>query len=222
MSSFVFTKDLHITAAFVEFMQKNFGDAFYSVDGVPPFDQPLIRINFNRELSVEEQATLNTLVAGYESPAYWLVLDHTDNAFLSTPPTNSNEPIVCQSFIISPYNLGSIVMGDVKTIVQYTTPDLSAFSDWDPETTPITCQIEMYSYTQNKSVTSVTTNIDDVVLSWVDNTAVSPCWRSIQLFGLKDASPGSDEIWQLQLSVSDPRVFVSVNSLQRLYYNVII
>ena len=221
MSSFVFTKELHVTAAFTDYMQKNFGDAFYSVDGVPPFDQPLIRVNFNRDLTADEQSRLSTLVADYVSPAYWLVLDHTDNAFLSTPPTNSSDPIVCQSFIISPYNVGSIVMGDVKTIIQYSTPDLSVFADWDPQTTPITCTIEIYSYTQNKSVVVVTTNINDVVSSWLNDNTADPCWRSIQLYGLKDASPGSDEIWQLKLSVSDPRVFISLNSLQRLYYNVI-
>lgn len=216
---YIYEKELRHTGAFAEFLTSHFGSDFFAVDGVPPFDRPLVKLVFNRELTEAEIAQLTTLVTNYVSPTYWLRLSHTDNQFLNSPATNSTDLHVCQSFIISPYNTADVVMGDLKTIIKYETNDHTAFADWDPQTNPITFTLQLFDYTQNQVIYTTTQNITDIITNW-KNGSSEAYWRTVQIYGMKDASPGSDAIWQIKLSISDPRVYVSLNGMQRIFYNV--
>ncbi len=220
MSSYTFTKELHLADAFTDFLQKTYGELYTGWENVPPFDYPIVRIHFTRELTQEEQDLLAQRINDYVSPSYWLDLHHTENQFLTSLPSNNTVDTVIQSFIVSPYNTSDYVMGDLKTIVKYETPDISAFNDWDPNQTPITCTVELYDYTQQQSIYRTTENINFIISGWLQNNNNDPYWKTTQIYGLKDANPGSDAIWQIKMSVSDPRVYISLNGMQKIYYTV--
>lgn len=220
MAAYTFTKELHISVAFTDYLQKTYGDLYDLWENVPPFDQPLVRIHFTRELTQEEQDLLASRINSYVSPSYWLNLDHTENQFLTSLPSNNTTVSAVQSFIVSPYNTADYVMGDLKTIIKYETPDISVFNDWDPEQTPITCTVELYDYTQQQTIYNTVENINNIITGWKQNNSTEPYWKTVQIYGLKDANPGSDAIWQIKLAVSDPRVYISLNGMQKIFYTV--
>lgn len=219
MASYTFLKELHLSVAFTDYLQKTYGDLYVEWNNVPPFDQPLVRITFSRELTQEEQDLLASRIEAYVSPSYWLTLHHTENQFLTSLPSNTTTLAAIQSFIVSPYNTSDYVMGDLKTILKYETPDVSVFNDWDPETHPITCTVQLYDYTQNQVIYNTVENINTIISGWKNNN-VDPIWKTTQIYGLKDANPGSDAIWQIKIAVSDPRVYVSLNGMQKIFYSV--
>ncbi len=220
MASYTFTKELHLSAAFTDYLEKTYGELYVSWSNVPPFDEPLVRITFARELTQEEQDLLASRINSYVSPTYWLDLHHTDNQFLTSLPSNTTTLAAIQSFIVSPYNTSDYVMGDLKTIIKYETPDLNSFDGWNPETEPITFTLELYDYTQQQVIYSTTESINNIVTTWLQNNNTEPVWKTTQIYGLKDANPGSDAIWQIKLAVSDPRIFVSLNGMQKIFYTV--
>jgi len=218
MASYRYSKELYLNVAFDDFLKKNFPDSYINFDGVPPFTENLIDIVFNRELTQEEHDNLTTLITNYVNPSYWLAFSRTDNMFVNSLPINSSIPSVAQTFIISPYNQGFEVMGDMKTIIKYESTD--TFSNFNSSIDNITCTIQLFDYTNNNVIVNIESNINDIIDSW-KNGQSNPTWKTYQIYGLKDANPGSDAIWQIKLSVSDPRVNVTLNGMQRIFYNII-
>jgi hypothetical protein len=112
-------------------------------------------------------------------------------------------------------------MGELKTIIKYDCSDVSTFADWNSETDPpVECTLQLYDYTNNNVVYTHVQNINFLVQDWKDNGTNDPYWKTLQIYGLKDAVPGSDAIWQIKLAISDPRINVSLNGMQRIFYNV--
>lgn len=221
MAAYQYLKEIHFTDAFTQYLQNTYGSLFDHFEFVPPFDDPIIRIFFNRELTEEEHTLLTSRINAYVSPTYFLRFSHTDNAFLESSPTNSTIPIVVQSFIISPYNTADLVMGELKTIIKYECDNLSVFDSFNPEQDPpFTCTLQLYDYTNNNVIYTATENINFIVQQWKTDNKSDPYWKTLQIYGLKDVAPGSDAIWQIKLSVSDPRINVCLNGMQRIFYNV--
>lgn len=219
MYEYYFTKTVTKPDAFNDYIKGK----LLTSEGVATSDTT-ITVYSSVELTSEQQIQLASDVEAYVDPSYWLILDHSDNQFLNTNSTNSDTPEVLQSFIVSPYNNGNTVLGSMKTVVEYTVTDLNAFINWD-ESNPVIFTLEIFNLTQNKSVTTITQTLNDMCLHWKQhalNGDGSPQkdWKTLQIYGLKDLVPGSDCIWQFKVSISHPSIYISLNSVQRLYYVV--
>lgn len=219
MPSYQFNKQILKLNAFDDYLKNNLNSLYVSFSFVPPFIEPKIEIVTSRDLTTEEQTTLTNLVNSYVDPDKWLVLHHTDNQFFSSDITSSQTPVVVQSFIVSPFNTSEYVMGCLKTIVKIDAVNAADFSDWNGSPN-ISYTLELFDFTNNQSVQTTTHVLNDIINGWKQNNLTDPTWETVQLYGLENMSPGSDSIWNIKLSVSDPRLAIQLNSMQKLYYTV--
>ncbi len=190
-------------------------------------ENDVVTLYLSAELTEAEQASMATLVAAYEDPEFWLTLERTEEQFLSTKFTSSTTPVVLQSFIVSPYNASDVlVMDSIKTVINFEVLDIQDLLTIPPET-PFTITIELYNFTQSETVITEVKDIADKIQMWRDEAsglseATSRShWSTLQMFGLKDYVPGADNIWQFRVNVSYPLVRVALNSVQKLFYNVL-
>ena len=196
--------------------------------GLNSSDAEHISVYMTRELTADELTALNMIIADYTDPSYWLELDHTENHSLRSITTNETS---CQTFldtfIIAPYAHDNVVMGSMKTVVRCTTPDPSWVSSWNAATSPISVEVCVHCGTTGRDISSNSMDISaDIDAAWrpmvaAGSNTVPPLYKSIQLYGFKDASPNSDCIWHLTGSVSDSNVCIDLNGLQKLFYQVV-
>lgn len=219
-----FTKSVQKINAFLSYLKEFIPPALHSL--LTGFSGDIdVTLLFSGELTDEEKTIIKTVALAYQDPPYWLEFDHTENHFLTTPFVSSISPVVVSSFIISPYALSDAdtVLGSMKTIVNYDIADVSVFADWDESITAMTVTVELYNHTEDQSVAIVVQDASSVAAACKAQAiggATGPVkiLKSIHIYGLKDANPCSDCIWQFKVSVSDVRLSVALNGLQRLFY----
>lgn len=221
MAEFPFTKSITLYPAFDAFLKQNFPSTYLGISG----GNDQVTVVFSEPISESEQVTLSNLVAGYSNPPYWLELDHTEGSALMSEPTNSTTSSLMQSIIVSPYGQTNIVLDNMKTIVRYTTNNPSYFATWDSNVNPISFTLDVYNHTRNLPVTSVSVNINNQIDQWkqyaVAGSNVLPdIFKTVQLYGLKDYVPNYDCIWLFNGAITNSNVFASLNSLQKLFYQV--
>ncbi len=222
---YTFAKHIGIIEAFQEYLRKELPSC-NGVSGSP--DE--VMVEFSKELSAEEIAHLNTLVATYNDPSYWLYFDHTENMFMSTHYTSSTTPTLLESFIISPYETNNIVLGDIKTIVQIVPNEhtLQHFSTWDSNMDPVSVTLEIFDYTDKTHLIENSLNLNYAVAQeWIPliqagSNVLPTIAKTIQLYGLKDENPGSDCIWQFHGHISNSNLSFNFSGLQKIYYQILL
>jgi hypothetical protein len=223
MTDYPFTFDKHI-GIFNSF-QNYISNAHSNVLGLSG-DANSITVVFSSNLNPDQIISLSNNVVNYNDPSYWLNLDHTNNFPLFSEQINSTTGTTLQSFILSPYDQDNIVIGSLKTICKYNTSDLSYFANFNSNISPMKFSLSLCNVTKNQFITSNSTDINEEIQSkWVPlaNAGCNfapPIFKTIQLFGLKDYTPGSDCMFNLNGHVSDSNLYVNLNGLQQLYYQV--
>lgn len=222
--SFEYTFDKAITkaAAFNAYLRArtpNFNGVVNSPSQVTIFT--------TQELSEQDRSKLQSDIEAYIDPEYWLVLDHTESIPFTSSVSSGSSPFVIQSYIESPPNTNDgTVCDSIKTIIEYSTSDVTVFSNWDVNTHPLTATFDIYCLSYNNVVVSVDINLNEVGQKWKDDanngkTGPAIYWKSLQLVGLKDKYPvDADCIRQYRISLSDTNISAKMNCLQKLFYVV--
>lgn len=225
---YIFNKQVRLYDALNAQLKSTFGA---NSAGLSSADGLSITVYMNSPLSGEDEARLGQLVAKYVDPPYWLELDRTENHALRSLPTNaSNCSVFLETFIMSPYIDNQLVMGSMKTIVRCSTQDAAWVTAWDPNTQPVRVEVRLHCGSTGRDITSnaidVTAELDAAwrgPVSAGSNALDLPAvYKSVQLFGLKDACPSSDRIWHLQGAISNSNVSIDLHGLQKLFYQVVL
>lgn len=219
MSSYSFIKaGIVKTFAFEAYLEQNFPqyqDFSYT--------DPDLVINTTVVLDGPQLADLQTLVDDYTDPDVFLLLDTTTTDACCSMYTSSPIPENVLSFIFSPVNpVGSSTFNALKTVMEYSTEDISAFANGNTSCTVI---FEIFDYTRDIQISSNTLDITDILEAWqtLAQTQSGPQYklRSFMIEGLRNVIANYDCIWQFKISVSNPNVRVRTNSMQRLYYEIL-
>lgn len=222
MSEFAFNKAITIYPAFDAYLRNNFPTTFNGITG----GSDTVTALFTEPLSEVQQATLSNLVSNYVNPSYWLELDHTESSPLMSEPTISPSNVLMQSIIVSQYGQVNIALDNMKTIVRYSAQDPAYFATWDSNQSPVTFNLTIDNYTTGNNVTIVSTNINNELATWkamaqAGSNSLPDIFKTVQIYGLKDMIPNYDNIWLFKGSITNSNVAASLNSLQKLFYNVI-
>ena len=195
----------------------------YKLTNLSMQDNNIIIISSSVEFDSTVQADLQTYISDYVDPEVWLTLDHIDNQYLTTTISNSSEPVIMQTFIISPESDGT-VLDQMKTVVQCSTSDITMFQNWNSNVNPITIDLCLYNFSESNILKQYSYDQNHIGTSWsnaANNGTVGAAsnWNIIQLYSILDVLPTSDCIWQIKSSISNSNVYHGFNSIQKLYYN---
>lgn len=211
-----FTKPL----AFSNYISEKFPDINPNVINVV---DNYVTIQFSNTLTDMQQENIQTYIDNYKDPAYFLSLIETQNQCLNTIKINDPLPQIVQTFILSPQTDPTLVIADMKTIIQISLDDISKLQIVGNESIVIT--ITLFDLTRNIQITQILCDITSQIGTWnnmLSNGTTGPvyAWKSVQIYGLKDSMPDHDCIWQFKLSVNNANVNVSLTCLQNLIYSI--
>lgn len=187
------------------------------------YTDPELLIGTTQPLTDTQYTQLETLINNYTDPAVFLVLNSTVPDTIRSSPTNSQSPEIVQSFIFTNTNMyGSGTFNSIKTVLEYSTQDVTQWANFSGN---LTVQFQLHDYTRDKSICMNTINVTDIANSWkqmATSGATGPrkVFRSFQVDGLRNNSPNYDCLWNYILSVSDPKLTVTIQSKQMLYYDI--
>lgn len=219
MASYNFTKtEIQKPPAFDAYLRENFPlyEDFSYTD-------PNLTIDTTQTLTETELTILTTLVNDYVDPTEFLVLNTTIvNSSWSKAATLPTLTSV-HTFIFTPKSPdGTAVFDGMKTIFEYTTSDITAFSG----VTGAVATFQIYDYTRSTPISTNNLDISDIVTDWNTQatggaTGSNTVYRSFIAQGLRHQIANYDCIWQFRISVSVPNISVRTHSIQKLYYDVL-
>lgn len=226
MSVYTYTKTIAKPLAFEAYLKKNID----WVDAYQGFSQSgeQIYIQSSYALSDDQVAQLDTLVADYVDPPYWLVFDHTVTMPMMSPytgdPQNTivNEQDVLQTFIFTNQNTPTLVLDAIKTVVEYNTDNVGNFID--VSNAFVTFNIS--DCTRMVDIANTVVPLGAINDDWTQqalngNTNQSIMFKSTMFDGLMNKPPNYDCIWQIRCEPSHSNFFrCRINSLQYLFYQV--
>lgn len=180
-------------------------------------------------LSTDELTTLTNLVNNYVEPIYyfpgkWGIIN---NPTRSTS-TNDITPNLVFTWIY-PGQLSVLggqtkgpggVINEIKTLVQYDIDDITTAS----AITNPTVTIEIFDSTRNYSVVTEVIDASSVVSGWVTKaqngaTGTASTTNSMMFYDMWGHFPNYDVILNFIVTVSDPKITVTLNTLQYICYN---
>ena len=227
--TYVFYNSINKNTAFTDFMTNLYPDIFVSHNSISPTE---VEVTFNRELTPEEQISIGNAVSAYVESIYYLVLHHTETQLMNTDYTNSSDFKILQSFIMPPDNEFinenkidvNTHLGDIKTIIEIATDDVTFTNTWDPVTNPIIISLQIYCLTKELIVTTDDIDITSIVSAWKNAdpplTGEKHAWKTHQIYGLYNVLPNHDCIWQTSLKTNNANIKLKLNGLQKLYYTL--
>lgn len=182
-----------------------------------------VTIQFNVSLTDSHISDIQSYINNYTDPAYYLTLIETQNQCLNTTTINSPTPQIVQTFIISPQTDPTLVMADMKTIIQLSIDDLNSLQ-FD-KNNPVLITVTLFDITRNIEINQTICDISPQITTWhtLQTQNISGpvyAWKSLQIYGLKDCLPDHDCIWQFKLSVNDTNINASLTCLQNLIYSI--
>jgi hypothetical protein len=185
-------------------------------------------VHFFSELTTEQQDLLTQQVQAYVDPPYYKIFRQALDMPLTTENINSTEFVTVNTSINSATvvaDQGTVVkLGGLKTVVKYTTDDVTQFANFDENSTN-TVTVQFFDYTRQTVLVTNEININDILTAW-KNDAINggsgsrQQLKSSQFYGLIASCPIHDCIWQIRVKVTNPLVAVSLNGLQKLYYDI--
>lgn len=215
-----FNKDLKKYAAFTHYLAINNIDLL--IDRFV-FNSPTLDVWLTDPISQEQVDNFTTLVNNYNEPPYFLIFDHTEDQFLRTVAINTSYLSPLQSWIQSPdftVIINPIKLGDIKILVELTTTDASVFDTWDPIQDPISISLQIFNVTTNQVLVTQNTDITNIITSWKNKTGYQEAHQTIQLYGFVDLTTNFSNIWKLLGSVTNSNVYLGINSVQKIYYQI--
>jgi len=199
------------------------GIGSYNQDNIPS-----VTIYSNVDTVTEEDwVAIQLALQSYTEPVEYLILHHTDDHFLNTIETNSNDLTVLQSFIQSPpvTDLMSdkanipMVLNDMKVICCLRVDNSSVLTSWDSVNDPITITFQIYDKTRDTIISTQTLDISNIALNFKNGTTTVD-YKTVQIYGLRDVIDTYSCIWQFRTSISNSNIYLSINGAQKLYYQV--
>ncbi len=188
------------------------------------FEYPNVYVTTTDTLSESELQQLQTIVDDYVDPEVFLTLNSSIIDSVRSLTTNSATPEIVSTFIYS--NTATTGTGAtfnaIKTVLEYATDNVQDLADFSGS-----CNVTLviHCYTRDYQVASHSIDITDIVNSWKEealNNATGPrlAYRTFLIEGLRNAVANYDCLWNYKLSVSDPRVKVTIHAKQMLYYDI--
>jgi hypothetical protein len=180
-------------------------------------------------LSDAQLATLTTLVQNYTDPLYffpgkWGIVNNP----IRSLPTNSADRTLIYTWIYpgqlnvlgGPVKGPGGVINEIKTLVQYDIKDITtAASIINP-----TITIEIFDTTRNSSIVSNTIDASSIVNAWAESASTGTTGevsttKSTMFYDMYNKSTNYDVIFNIYATVSDPRITITLNTLQYICYN---
>lgn len=170
----------------------------------------------SQPLTSSQAAQLATLVNNYTDPAVFLQLNTTQTMPSTSASTSSAQATPVMTFIFTNQNSIETVLDGIKTVIQV--------SSTIPEsiTGSVQATVAIHDITRNLQVATQTVDVTSIITNWQQTAQTGPAtgYTTAQFSGIMNQSASYDCIWQFQLSVTNPSVTVSLNSLQYLLYDV--
>ena len=208
------------------------------VDNYQGLSSDPITVNTTEPLTDTQLSGLTALLATYTDPAYWLVLDHTNNQPLHSHFLSDCIGIedcgIMQTFIMEGTQPNQpIVMDSIKTILEFSCLNVQNFLN----TTSGNISVEIFDITRNTSIATESIDIGSAGIATQWNTLAqtgittgSILYKSLQFTGLMNKNPNYDTVWQLRGAINgvigDSITGFNIpfdfrcNTLQQLFYNV--
>ena len=188
------------------------------------YTDPNLVIVTKTVLDETEQANLTAFITNYVEPTVYLQLNSTVSNPTLSKKTNSQVPFTVITWILSrddQKNSGA-VFNSLKTVVSYDTDNITQFVN----NTNATLTFDLCNYNTNNVLYSTTVNISNILQIWEtmannNETGSGTLIKSLQIEGLRNVLPSDDTIIQIKLSISNPNIYVRLNGLQMLYYDLL-
>jgi len=185
-------------------------------------------IHFFEGTAQDKIDAVGAAISGFVNPSVYYWFDHSDDHFVRSETTNAQSLTSVQCFIQSPNSDISFTgkggepcyIGDIKLLLEISTPDTSAFSTWDPEVDPISIDAELHCLSFDVSLGSNTLNVTSSVSDWKAQTPSGKgrAFKTLQVYGLTNIDIQCASVWDIRLSTTDPRASVGCIGVQRNYY----
>jgi hypothetical protein len=216
MSQYNFTKSVTKPPAFDDYLRKRVDSAVY--DGVAISGDSVILLT-KSELTPAQLSQITQWINDYVDPEIFLQYNHTESSPAYSDFSNSTSLFPLQTLIFVNRNQDNQVLDACKTIITYSTEDVSQFAN--VESASIT--FEIYDITRNWQISTQTIDItSDILASWKSQgTGSAESYKSAMFTGLYNKVPDYDCIWQFKASVSNPNFKVRMNGLQYIFYDVL-
>lgn len=225
MFEYNFTKTIQKPIAFEDYLAKNF-----LVQISVSIELNTVHIGTETELTSEQLTLLTTLITDYTDPEVFLQLARTESMIGASESTTSNVYKDVQTFIYESVvdSEGNNVNSDgtkldvLKSILKVTTDDLSLVGDLSTGTV----DIQLYDSTRDILIDEISVDISSILADWQtrsqnNETGPATAYQSFMIYGLLDKGTSFDCIWTFRLAVSDSRIKVRLNALQKLFYYLI-
>lgn len=189
---------------------------------------PPLTIFTNTPLTDNQLADLTTLLNTYVDPVVYLSFAHTETLAMHSHFTSDTDNVifddkkVIQTIIFNSKNNNStVVLDSLKTIVEYTCPNLQNYIN----ATSGSILIEIYDLTRDISIASKTIDLNEIAvgfhtLAQTGSSQSNTRYRSVMFTGLMNKNPDYDCIWQIRGWKSDDNFDFRCSSLQYIYYSV--
>jgi hypothetical protein len=186
-------------------------------------DDPNFAITFIRALTDQELADITAQMQAHSDPPYWLSLAKVESMNLSCGLTNTSATIPVNTFIFCPNDLTDSKLDSLKILVHYQTLAIENFINFDESTTN-TLTIELFCMTRNIILKVAIIDINSVLSEWktkANNSETGEVnrWKTSQLYNMHTLVANYDCVWQFRVGVSNPLVYVALDSLERIFYD---
>lgn len=169
------------------------------------------------------KAFLDNYMTSYVEPVHYFVGPALPLTYpIRSETTNSITPTVVYTWIYpgKVQNLNSskgqdnAVVNQIKVLIEYDIDDMStAASIQSPTVT-----IEIFDTTRNTTVVSETIDASSFLSLWSGQVGKGTVIKSHLFTNMWDKSANYDCIWQFKVLVSDPKLFVTLNTIQYITY----
>lgn len=183
-----------------------------------------VTVSFITELNEEQLTRLNNFINNYTDPTVYLSLTQTLTDSARTKTTNSQSLQTIHTFILNSRSPDqNDVFNSLKTVMELSCDSTEQFLNLEDTSGSVTIQI--YDITRNIIIDEHVVDISQYILNWKNKALNNDFekqveFRTFQVEGLRLKTANYDCIWQFRASVSNTNIYLTLNSLQYLYYNV--
>ena len=229
--SFTYQIDAQQTFSRIDAINNNLYEEFkdWKYFSIIQCNDTVYNLEFGRSLTTEELTTLTNFLKSYVLPSFYKVFRYSIDAPMSTIKTNSSEYVLMSTMINSANTISedpsiAVKLGSIKVVVNYHIENIQDFLQFD-EYSSNTISIQFYDLTRSVILVESQVNINDILTTCKTEaqngtTGSRDFFKSVQFYGLVNSCPSHDCIWQIKAKISTPLVNISLNGLQKMYYEV--
>lgn len=237
MAEYTFTKEVQNVDALKWYLVKNFDLIDENRDISFTNDENgiilTVTIYTTKVVPDERISVLNTLVANYTHPVYYLPgVNHVETypIFTNTYSGVSTFPIYSwiipyRRFVYPPSGKESSksVINEIKLLFQVHTDDITQFVNKDSDN----FSVELFCVTTNVSIATEVVDITDIITIWKTKasngeTGADSQFKTMQFTNMWDKNPDFDCIRKLNITNTDTNVALSLSTIQYICYNPVV